>query len=695
MFAQSAEQSFQQAVILEEAQGDLEGAIDLYTALAEDASAERSLRARALLQSGLCYEKLGRKNAIRVYEKLVSEFPDQKEMLELAQQKLRQLQPVPTTSLRLTTELINHETSTRKNIYRVSPDGRYYVFINWDSMELMKYDIEQGVESPITSGNSWFPERDGLEYGSIPDGAIWSPDSKKVAYAWYSEIGNQVRVRDIDGKNMRVLVECRPGQTVRPVAFRPDGKSLYAVSSDGESEAATFILIETATGSINNLIDLGTIDLGVYDFDVSPSGDYGIFSAIADKGGVVDLFLVDLEEYSFTKLTENEANDFKPVWSPDGGSIIFVSDRSGSNDLMKLNISNGEARGTPSVLASDIGENVDMLSVATDWTVSFKVENERYDVHTLNVEEYLTNGRVISKQITPKIHKHGGMAPSYSPSGRYISYLSPMSNQQDFDPAETGIYHGARYFINIYDTEKDEYWEVPTEFYTNQHWSDINEYVPQWSHDGTKLLMHGKTREDHNGGFYLVDVRSGELTPLITRPNSFDSGYFRAGRFPKYSFLENKFYYISSSWTELHEFNVDTREDRVLLTDSLGFFFTAVSSDESQFLLLNRTGRYFFDRKEEKLIRIGYDDGFPFALTSDGQRTYVIKDAVFTWCKKIAVIPSVTIDGNYSESVIDFDTLYPEGRVWLISKHPRKEELVFGVKTGYGQKVMRLQNVFN
>ena len=74
MFAQSAEQTFQQAVILEEAQGDLEGAIDLYTALAEDASAERSLRARALLKSGLCYEKLGRKNAIRVYEKLVSEF---------------------------------------------------------------------------------------------------------------------------------------------------------------------------------------------------------------------------------------------------------------------------------------------------------------------------------------------------------------------------------------------------------------------------------------------------------------------------------------------------------------------------------------------------------------------------------------------------------------------------------------------
>lgn len=38
-----------------------------------------------------------------------------------------------------------------------------------------------------------------------------------------------------------------------------------------------------------------------------------------------------------THLTEHEANDFRPTWSPDGTQIAFTSKREGSYDLFVMN----------------------------------------------------------------------------------------------------------------------------------------------------------------------------------------------------------------------------------------------------------------------------------------------------------------------------------------------------------------------
>lgn len=62
-FSQESEKLFQKGLIKEEGEGSLNEAIDLYNQVVEDASAERSLRAKALLHVGICYEKLGQEKA--------------------------------------------------------------------------------------------------------------------------------------------------------------------------------------------------------------------------------------------------------------------------------------------------------------------------------------------------------------------------------------------------------------------------------------------------------------------------------------------------------------------------------------------------------------------------------------------------------------------------------------------------------
>ncbi len=60
----------------EEADGDLKAAMMVYQQIAEDASAPRAVRAKALLRLARCDEKLGRQ-ARQLYEQIVRDYADQ------------------------------------------------------------------------------------------------------------------------------------------------------------------------------------------------------------------------------------------------------------------------------------------------------------------------------------------------------------------------------------------------------------------------------------------------------------------------------------------------------------------------------------------------------------------------------------------------------------------------------------------
>jgi Tol biopolymer transport system component/C-terminal processing protease CtpA/Prc len=71
---------------------------------------------------------------------------------------------------------------------------------------------------------------------------------------------------------------------------------------------------------------------------LSPDGQRIVFSY---RG---DLFMVSSKGGEARPLTRHEAYDFSPVWSPDGQSIAFASDRYGNFDLFVIPADGGEAR---------------------------------------------------------------------------------------------------------------------------------------------------------------------------------------------------------------------------------------------------------------------------------------------------------------------------------------------------------------
>ncbi len=94
LFSQSPSQLYQQGLLKENGEGDLNAAVAIYEKIVGDENADRSLRAKAQLHIGQCYEKLGLKEAKKAYKKVIDNYPAQNEVVKIAKEKLFVLQKV-------------------------------------------------------------------------------------------------------------------------------------------------------------------------------------------------------------------------------------------------------------------------------------------------------------------------------------------------------------------------------------------------------------------------------------------------------------------------------------------------------------------------------------------------------------------------------------------------------------------------
>lgn len=165
-----------------------------------------------------------------------------------------------------------------------------------------------------------------------PDSLTWSPDGTRIAYT-RSDPPNQagVWVVHADGMGLERVLSGR----WRNVAWAPDGSILLL---------AGFPVEDPAAGDIGEPADLYTIradGTGLTrlteteadeDFPSwSPDGSRIVFTRHPYTGDDVvphsDVFVMNADGSGATRLTDWKGFDAFPVWSPDGQRIAFSSDR--------------------------------------------------------------------------------------------------------------------------------------------------------------------------------------------------------------------------------------------------------------------------------------------------------------------------------------------------------------------------------
>ncbi len=223
----TAQKDDQAEVLMEAAQqkqlveGQLEEAIQLYKRVVQEHAGNRAVAAKALLEMGQCYEKLGNTEARKAYELVLRDYADQSESVAQARARLAALVGHGRSS---SSELVTRRVWAGPDVDvlgSVSPDGRYLSCIDWTTGDLAIRDLATGKMRRLTSEGSSTDIR----------GSAISPDGKEVAYNWFTKDGLlELRVVRLDGSGLRILYSNKEVFPF-PHDWSPDGK--YITFSHG------------------------------------------------------------------------------------------------------------------------------------------------------------------------------------------------------------------------------------------------------------------------------------------------------------------------------------------------------------------------------------------------------------------------------------------------------------------------------
>ena len=161
----------------------------------------------------------------------------------------------------------------------------------------------------------WISKKRGLNIG-----AAVSPDNSKIALTLSIDGNTEIYLMNRDGKKLRRLTDSW-GQDVSP-SWSPDGSQIAFVSSRSGNP---HIYVMVADGTQQRRLTFQ----GKYNQepDWSPKPDGQITFTARDERLAYDIFLVHPKTGVITRLTQDQANNESPQFSPDGQQIVFTSTR--------------------------------------------------------------------------------------------------------------------------------------------------------------------------------------------------------------------------------------------------------------------------------------------------------------------------------------------------------------------------------
>jgi Tol biopolymer transport system component len=170
---------------------------------------------------------------------------------------------------------------------------------------------------------------------------------------------------------------------------------------------------------------LGTLgEPGKYGQIVLSPDDRRVAAELADADGHYDLWILDVSRGVASRLTTDPADERDPVWSPDSKEIVFSSDASGDQNLLRTSLLGSQA---PAPLPGGAGQTPVKRDIAESWiregnTLVYMIQGNNTD-RTLNAVSLDGNSppELLSKDQFASDEHH------VSPDGRWLAYISQES----------------------------------------------------------------------------------------------------------------------------------------------------------------------------------------------------------------------------------------------------------------------------
>lgn len=281
--------------------------------------------------------------------------------------------------------------------------------------------------------------------------------------------------------------------------------------------------------------------------DVSPDGKTIIFDLMGH------LYTVPAEGGAATAITTGMSFNSQPRYSPDGKHIVFVSDRSGADNLWIANADGSGAR------ALTVEEHT--MFTSPTWSpdgqyVLVSRKKPHFYRATFEMWEYDVSGgsgvQITKSNVSdanPPESWHNALGPAPSPDGRFIYYAE--KNGYFSDNVKFPLWQIARRDLRT--GEEDVVTAEPG-----------SAFRPQVSPDG-KMLIYA-TRFDSQTGLRVRNLVTGEDRWLKYPVQHDDQESYFSSRdlLPGYAFLPDGREIILSYGGKLHRVNLENKEDHVI-----------------------------------------------------------------------------------------------------------------------------------
>jgi Tol biopolymer transport system component len=411
----SADKMLNKAIYQEEVNGDLQKAIEMYEMIVKDFPNERKVVAKALYRNAFANEKLGLKTASVLYQKIISNYADQTEMVNLSKKRLKSLSGGIANHIKkgLSVEKI---FSFEDDLYgMMSHNGKYLTHTDWGDANLYYIDIATKERFPITTNGVW---KKPMKYA---DFSIWSPKDDKIAFAFYDETsGYSLNIWDKATKKTTTVLKAESTtEFVWPMDWAKDGR--YIVTVSGDRKSLKFGLLDLSTKKHKTFNDFNRKTHRLLDNfpSISPDGKYILYSTLGSNGNE-DIFAISTESGIEKTILDHMANEGGQIWGKDGKSFLFVSDRSGAPVLYKHKFENGDIIGEPELIYEGINESF-IAHVNNDAGLIFNSSSTYSDIYIadINLETGTISNTTVFQPRANRLHH-----PVWSNNGNYISYTS-------------------------------------------------------------------------------------------------------------------------------------------------------------------------------------------------------------------------------------------------------------------------------
>jgi len=504
---QTAGELFEKALYVEEAQGDLEKAIELYQKILKQFPENREIAAKAQLHIGICYEKLGLKKAQNAFQKVIDNFPERQEEVAIAKERIaalsRALEKVPRKP---TFRKIRISTNPGSGV--LSPDGKNLVFASegciWGVPIHGKVDPDiAGAPVRLTEATETMRAWD---RGSM---LALSADGKWIAFnARENEKMEIYIIPSSGGEPKKVPVDIDRGgygYNYR-LSLSPDGKVLaFASHEEEEPDKAKKNYIYTIPvegGTVKRLTDAMATQPAF-----SPDGKKIAYvkTHLSEPGKTqTNVWVIPASGGSPVQVSNFLSGRTRsPVWSPDGKMIAFNFEpmRSESKELWIVPVAEN---GKPLAPPTKIELPLETLHMVAGWTPDSKIGLQLMNPeHNALYTVPASGGKAV--QVSPAGWPEN---PRWSPDGKRI-YFRGFKDGPNISSVPAG--GGEVTIVLPFRSGKEAYEAAP---------GGGNDISP----DGKKLVFSGAVSVDKDNivsfevDIYTMPIEGGEPIKITESP---------------------------------------------------------------------------------------------------------------------------------------------------------------------------------